>query len=75
MLVTHDLLDQLEKADEIMEKICELHKKGEDIAEETKIFNYIHGIIAKTEYELTEQIEKYKDLESWRKYETNNTQN
>ena len=66
MTVTHDLLDQLEKADEIMEKICELHKKGEEIPEETKIFNYIHGTIAKTEMELKALIEKYTNLESWR---------
>ena len=66
MTVTHDLLDQLEKEDEIMEKICELHKKGEEIPEETKIFNYIHGTIAKTEMELKALIEKYTNLESWR---------
>ena len=65
MTVTHDLLDQLEKADEIMETIVEKHKKGEEITEETRIFNYIHGTIAKTTYELTELIEKYKDLKVW----------
>ena len=66
MLVTSDLLDTLEKADEIMEKICENHKKGEDIAEETKIFNYLHGIIAKCNLDLDEVMEKYKYINHWR---------